>query len=98
MSVNNPMKNKTVAMRVGKTKHRQVIIGDTEYETFKEAYQAMNVCYDTLRKWCIDGHTSQGVKCGYKDGIIKTRKVYGNQKPSPTKSDNSSGEGSTTNE
>ena len=101
MSINNPMKNKKIATKVGKTKRRPVIIGDIEYSSVKEAHEILGVAVDTIQSWCIKGKNSNGQICKYKDGKIihyNKRKVQDNQQPSQTNSDNSSLEGSTTNE
>lgn len=84
MSANNPMKDKSVACRVGKAKSRAVIIDGIEYPSVKAAREAFGVCWDAIRKWCVNGVTYDGKPCQYKDGKLKTYKVQGNQKPSPT--------------
>lgn len=100
MSKQNPMKNRDVAKKVAKSKSRAVIIDDVEYESVKQAHEMLGNAVDTIQKWCIAGINNKGQICKYKDGKIRhyKKRVHGNQQPSHTKSDNSSVEGSTTNE
>lgn len=65
MSINNPMKNKDVAMRVGKTKHKPVIIGNKRFETVFDAKEHYHVCYPTVKNWCKKGINPFGELCRY---------------------------------
>lgn len=102
MSVNNPMKNPKVASRVAAKKSRAVIIDGKEYPSVKIAAQEIGVIPETIRKWCVRGMNFNNQICAYKDGVVKYYKPrtnsHGNQQPSQGKSDNSTLEGSTTNE
>lgn len=100
MSKHNPMKNKDIAKKVGKSKSRAVIIDGIEYESVKQAHEKLGHAVDTIQNWCIKGINSKGQICRYKDGKIRhyKKRVQDNQQPSQGKSDNSTLEGSTTNE
>ena len=63
MSVHNPMKNKEVAMRVGKTKHKPVIIGNKRFETVTEAKEYYHVAFETIKHWCDIGINPSGELC-----------------------------------
>lgn len=67
MSEHNPMRNKEISMKVGKTKMRPVIINDTEYESVKSAALAYNTTTDVVINWCKKGVNSKMETCRYKD-------------------------------
>ena len=88
MSKYNPMKNKDTAKRVG-IKHRKAVIVDGKYfDSVKSAAEYIGT-WDIYVTECIRD----------KQGMCKGHKCeYANQQPSQTNTDNSSLEGSTTNE
>lgn len=67
MSQNNPMKNKEVSLKVGKTKRRKVIIGNNVYESVSEAKAKYNVCFEVIQNWCKKGINPIGEICRYAD-------------------------------
>ena len=68
MSMNNPMKNKAVQNKVKRSHQIAVIIDGKEYASIIEAQKSLNVCHDTITKWCKKGITIDGKLCKYKDG------------------------------
>lgn len=66
---------------------KAVIVNGVRYSTISEAAKANNVCVDTIRYLLKGVHKSNKLHC-----------EYDNQQPSQGKSDNSTLEGSTTNE
>jgi hypothetical protein len=75
MSINNPMKNKDVANRVGVKHRKSVIIGDIEYESVKSAARAFTVSSELICFWLSKGCTNTGIICHYK-GQEPAKKVY----------------------
>lgn len=63
MSLKNPMKNKNIAMKVGKTKRKGVVIGNKKFDSMNEAMKFYDVTYDTIRLWCDKGISTNGEKC-----------------------------------
>ena len=88
MSNYNPMKNKETAKRVG-IKHRKAVIVDGKY------FDSVKSAADYIGTWDI--YVTKCIRD--KQGMCKGHKCeYANQQPSQTNTDNSSLEGSTTNE
>lgn len=146
MSEKNPMKNPTIAAKVGLAHRKRPIINGTLYKDVFEASEKEKVCLDTIYNWCNRGYDTKGNPCRYENEpqpeyffkkpgekpvvigdqifrsvsiaaqhfnsypekiirAIKNNKTvfgltckYGNQQPSHTNTENSSVEGSTTNE
>lgn len=67
MTDNNPMKNSEISQKVSSQKQRAVIIGDTEYDSVKDACLALGVYHDTVALWCKKGINADGQLCRYKD-------------------------------
>ena len=67
MSKNNPMYNSEIAQKVAEKNQVIFIIGNVEYTGFKKACETLNVSEVTLANWLKRGHTSDGIKCFYKD-------------------------------
>ena len=88
MSKQNPMKNPEVAMKVGE-KHRKAVIVDGKY------FDSVTSAAEYIGTW--DVYLTKCIRD--KNGLCKGHKCeYANQQPSRGKSDNSTTEGSTTNE
>ena len=98
MKEDNPMKNPNVAEKTNGQKRRKVTVGNNVYKSIKEAKEKLGVSYSKIMTWTKLGKTPNGDIC-----FIEPQKQYrrknmqGNQKPSRTKSNYSSAEGSTTN-
>lgn len=87
MSKFNPMKNKDVAMRVGKTKRKAIIIDNIYFDSIKLGAEYIGTS-DIYLVECLK----------HKQGRCKGHLCkYVNQQPSQGKSDNSTLEGSETN-
>ena len=67
MKVQNPMKDKAVAMKNGCSHWRSVIIGDNGYASVKAAMIAYNTSFDTIQNWCKKGINPYGEKCRYEN-------------------------------
>ena len=67
MSQNNPMKNKTIAKKVNAKKQKSIIIDGIEYQSIKDVCDKYNVSQTTVNGWCVNGTTSGGESCCYKD-------------------------------
>lgn len=67
MKKNNPMKNKSVALKNGCSHRRSVIIGDTGYASVKTAMLVYHVAFETIQTWCKKGINPYGEKCRYED-------------------------------
>lgn len=98
MKTHNPMSNKDIAEKSNGQKRRKVTIGNTTYNSIKEAKSALNISYSNILTWSRKGITPNGEIC-----MIEAQKqhwenkVHGNQQPNQGKSDNSTLKGSTTN-
>lgn len=71
MSENNPMKNPQIAQKTNGQKRRKVTIGDTTYDSIKDAKIALNISYSNIITWGKRGVTPSGDKC-----IIEEQKQY----------------------
>lgn len=67
MKVQNPMKDKAVAMKNGCSHWRSVIIGDNGYASVKATMIAYNTSFETIQNWCRKGINPYGEKCRYED-------------------------------
>lgn len=78
MSENNPMKNPLIAEKTNGKKRRAVIVGDTLYNSVKEAHEKLGVATDTIILWCKKGINREGEPCRYADSeqIIFRGKRY----------------------
>lgn len=65
MSKFNPMKNSEVAKRVAEKKSKHVIIGNTEYNSLKEAGEKYHITSAAVLYWCKNGINSIGEPCRY---------------------------------
>ncbi len=99
MKRNNPMSNPKIAEKTNGQKRRKVTIGNTTYNSIKEAIDCLEISYSNILTWSKKGKTPNGEKC-----LIEPQKqfwhknnVQGNQKPSRGNVDESTTEGSTTN-
>lgn len=80
MQESNPMYDPdTVAKTVAK-KQVGVVIGNTEFDSVKDAMSAYNVCYDTIASWCNRGINYHGEKCRWAN---KEQKEYTNKRYNP---------------
>lgn len=97
MKRNNPMSNPQIAEKTNGQKRRKVTIGNITYNSIKDAKEKLGISYSNIITWSKKGVTPNGEIC-----VIEKQKQYwnthGNQQPSQGKSDNSTLEGSTTNE
>lgn len=99
MKNNNPMSNPKIAKKSNGQKRRKVTIGNTTYNSIKEAKEKLGISHSNILTWSKKGKTPNGEICSIEpQKQYKHKNVQGNQKPSHTKTDNSSVEGSTTNE
>lgn len=87
MSDKNPMKNHAIAEKVNSQKRKAVIVDGVRYCSIKDGAEAIGVHISGLAYALKDGRKCKGHECR-----------YDNQQPSHGKSDNSTMEGSTTNE
>ena len=76
MSKNNPMHNPEVAQRVAEKNQVAIIIGDTEYVSLNKACEILNISEVTLVNWLKRGHTSNGIKCYYKNSNKKHNVIH----------------------
>ena len=67
MSKNNPMKNPETAKRVEEKKSRHVTIGDTEYNSLKDAGEKYHITSTAILYWCKNGINRFGEPCRYAD-------------------------------
>lgn len=67
MSEKNPMKNKDISLKVGKTKRRKVVINGVVYEGVKKAAEQIGVCEFSISTWCKRGYNTNGEPCRYYD-------------------------------
>lgn len=92
MSEHNPMKDPKIAEKTNGQKRKPVIIDGKRFISIKQASIYFGVAPDTINQWCKKGHNTKGLSCMFDNN------VHGDQQPSYMKSENSSVEGSTTNE
>lgn len=97
MKNNNPMSNPQIAEKTNGQKRRKVTIGNTTYNSIKDAKERLGISYSNIITWGKKGRTPDGQVC-----IIEPQKQYwnnmhDNQQPSRRNTDNSTTEGSTTN-
>lgn len=69
MSINNPMKDPEVANNVNSQKKISVFYGDRIFNSVKEACDFLNISIGTFNIWCIEGHDSNQIPCGYIDDV-----------------------------
>lgn len=62
MSINNPMRNKKIAKRVGEYHKKKYLIDNVQYNSLKEIAQKYERCKDTISKWILKGETIYGEK------------------------------------
>lgn len=74
MRLNNPMKNKEIAMKNGKSHKKQVQIGDILFDGIKDASEYYNVSTTTISNWAMKGKTPNNIPCFFPSGEIKTTK------------------------
>lgn len=67
MSDNNPMKNEEVALRVGMTKRKPLIIGDTRFSCVKEAATHFGKTDSAVAEWARRGYTPFGERAFFED-------------------------------
>lgn len=67
MRERNPMRDFSIAERVGWQKGRAVIIDGIRYYSVKEAALKYNTSYDTIANWCKKGINSKGQLCRFED-------------------------------
>lgn len=88
MSKQNPMKNPEVAMKVGK-RHKKAVVVDGKY------FDSVTSAAEYIGTW--DVYLSKCIR--YKKGLCKGHRCeYANRQPSRGNTDNSTAEGSTTND
>ena len=99
MKENNPMSNPEIAEKTNGQKRRKVTIGNTTYNSIKEAKDTLGISYSNIITWSKKGKTPNGEVC-----LIEPQKQHwqknnmqGNQQPSRGNVDKSTTEGSTTN-
>lgn len=94
----NPMSNPEIAEKANSQKRRKVTIGNTTYDSIKEAKEKLGVSYSNILTWSKREKTPTGERC-----FIEPQKQHwknnmqGNQQPSRGNVDKSTSEGSTTN-
>lgn len=88
ISEKNPMKDMSIASKVGATRKRKVVINGTVYNGLKDAAKDIGVCEYTILTWCKKGYDTNGNPCRYEDEpqkdypvIKKTRPKVKNSKP-----------------
>lgn len=67
MSLKNPMKNKSVAIRVASKKQRAVIIEDIRFDSVKQASEYYKVFDTEIITWCKRGYDRNKNPCRYED-------------------------------
>ena len=67
MSEHNPMKDPEIAMRVGSTHKRKVVLNGKEYSGVKDAANILGVAEYTVTTWCKRGYDTDGNPCRYAD-------------------------------
>lgn len=72
MSINNPMKQPSIAAIVAKTKQRAVVINGRTFEGVKSASKALGVWDITVSRWCKRGYDADGNPCHYANEKQKT--------------------------
>ena len=60
MSKNNPMKNRDVVNAVVEKRRLRVLVGEKEYNSYKECATFYGVCIDTIARWAKIGKTRYG--------------------------------------
>ena len=78
MILNNPMKDKKTSERVSLKKSRGVIIGEDKFNSIKSAQEHFGVSYDTIKKWCKKGISSNFYsknKTTYMSRLKKLKKI-----------------------
>lgn len=76
MSINNPMKNKDVAKRVGESIRKHPIIDGIRYSHIEDACKYYHVCSCTIRTWCKRGINPNGLQCYYEgDSHVYTKYI-----------------------
>lgn len=63
MKKHNPMSNPEIAEKTNGQKRRKVTIGDTTYNSIKEAKTILNISYSNIITWARKGITPNGEKC-----------------------------------
>lgn len=88
MSKNNPMKNKDIAMRVGYSHQRPVILDGMYFSGVKLAAKVLGVAEITVSSWCKRGYDTEGRPCRYEDEpqkeyspLKKSRPLASNMRP-----------------
>lgn len=72
MKANNPMKNKKYAMKNGKSHAKKIIVGETIYDSIKQASQELGVKASSIDSALKRGYF-RGNKCYYYDKPIKNQ-------------------------
>ena len=67
MRTKNPMKNKDVAKRNNSKKRKPVIIGDKRFPSLREASKKTGASFETIKKWCALGISSNGELCRFEN-------------------------------
>ena len=67
MSINNPMKKEEVALRVGMTKRKPLIIGDMHFSCIKEAAACFKKSEASVAMWAQRGYTPFGERAFYEE-------------------------------
>ena len=67
MSDNNPMKKEEVALRVGMTKRKPLIIGNTRFSCVKEAAAHFGKTDSAVAEWARRGYTPFGERAFFED-------------------------------
>lgn len=78
MSKNNPMKNKNIAKKVNAKKRIPIMIGNTEYESIQSVCDKYCVSRSTVNGWIINGITSTGELCKYKNAEASAVRIHVN--------------------
>lgn len=78
MSEDNPMKSRDIALAVGKTKKRPVVINGKRCDGIRDAAREFGVAEYTILKWVKRGYDTDGNPCRYEDSeqIPYERKKY----------------------
>ena len=98
MKDSNPMSDPKIAEKTNGQKRRKVTIGNTTYNSIKEAKEKLDISYSNILTWSKKGKTPSGEICFIEpQKQYKHRNMHGNQQPSRGNVDESTTEGSTTN-
>lgn len=99
MKDTNPMSNPKIAEKTNGQKRRKVTIGNTTYNSIKEAKETLGISYSNILTWSKKGKTPSGENCFIEPQKQHWQKnnMHGNQQPSRGNVDESTTEGSTTN-